>query len=305
MSTPLPVLNRALDNTALSAFATCEREYFLAMFLHRRRDEGRAPALAYGAVMHVLLEHHYKTDGNTELAELVARAWWEKHGHSEVGEHRTIERAVTDYRRYRERWGQKPSQEQGRTIGFLEAPMIELPFDIQAGQLTNPWAGKIDRIIDLGGHHYIEDHKTTSRLDANYYNAYEMSNQMMGYVWAARHLAPQLNIKGVRLNVIHILKEKTGFERQIITYTREQLEEWESNTEQWIQKIRQAQASWPTIEQLQEGAAWPTGHYGDNGCSRKYGLCGYFKICSLAPSFRLGALLELPVNEWDPRHIHD
>lgn len=305
MSTPLPVLNRALDNTALSAFATCERDYFMSMYLHRRNNESRKPALAYGSIMHVLLEHHYKSDGNVDLAEVVARAWWEVHGHNEPGEHRNIERAVLDYKRYREKWGQRPSQEIGQTVGWPDAPLVELPFDIVIEGISTPWAGKIDRIIELGGRHYVEDHKTTSRLDANYYSSFEMSNQMMGYTRAGQHLAPGLKIAGVRLNVVHVLKEKTNFERQLITFTREQLSEWERNTERWIERIRRAQAEWPTLEQLQEGADWPLAHFGDNGCSRKYGLCGYHRICSLAPTFRANALAELPINEWDPRHIND
>ena len=305
MGAELPVINRVMDNTALSAFMTCEREHYLSMYLHRRADIGRSSALAYGSVIHILFDQHYKTGGNVEIAELTARLWWDKHGHNEVGDHRTIERAILDYRRYRERWGKTPADEQGKTVGWPDAPLVEIPFNIQAGTLTHPWAGKLDRFIELGGRYYIEDHKTTSHLDRNFYAGFDLDNQMMGYTWAGRHIAPELKIQGVRLNVIHILKDKTNFERQIITYTREQLAEWERNTNRWFERLRRAQEEWPSIEQLQEGAEWPLAHFGKDGCKRMYGLCSYHSLCSLAPTFRTNALLEIPVNEWDPMNIDE
>lgn len=314
MSVPLPVvsgglpgINRPLDNTALSAYMACPREYFLSMVQHRRGD-GRSAALTYGSCIHIILENHYKTGGLVPLVEELARGWWAQHGHQDEGDYRTLERAILDYKRYREKWGQTPDNEQGRTVGYPDEPMVEIAADVMAGGLIHPWAGKLDRIIELGGLHYIEDHKTTSRLDKNYYSSFELSNQMMGYTKLGQLLLPSLKIVGIRLNVIHVLKDKTNFERQLFTYTREQISEWVGNTNQWMQRLSADSLRWEEDYEgnlPQPGQDWPIAHFGDNGCSRKFGLCQYHKACSVAAPFRHRVIEEYPVNVWNPLDIED
>lgn len=304
-SRELPIIDRALDNTALSAYMTCARDYFMSMHLHRRGD-GLSPSLAYGSAQHKVMEHHYKTGGASDLVEMIVRSWWEEHVREDfAGDHRTIERVILDYKRYRERWGKRPEDEQGWTVGWPEQPLVEMPFNIRAGELNVDWAGKIDRIIELGGLHYVEDHKTTSRMGKDFFDSFELSNQMMGYTWAAQHLLPGLRIVGVRVNTIHILKEKTGFDRQLFTFTRGQIAEWERNTARWIDRLRRDIAEWPTLEELAAGAEWPLAHFGENGCFRKFGTCGFFKVCKTDPTFRASVLSELPINKWDPTQIED
>lgn len=302
----LPEIERPLDNTAMSAFMACPREYYMSMILHRRGSEegGRSPALAYGGVMHVLLEWHYKTGGEALFAQAMAVEWWEKHGSTAEGDYRTLERALLDYKRYREKWGQRPNDEQARTVGAPENPMVEIAADIQAGELLHPYAVKLDHIIELGGMHYVEDHKSTSRLDKHYYSGFELSNQMMGYTRIAQRLMPQLRIAGIRLNVIHCIKSGTNFERQLFAYTREQLDEWEQNTNQWMRAI--AATPWPTEDELAAGTKpWPLGHYGTNGCDRKYGLCSYHSVCRIAAPFRTTVLRQIGINPWNPLDIED
>jgi hypothetical protein len=302
----LPGINRPLDNTALSAYMACPREYYMSMVLHRR-GEGRSAALAYGSMMHILLENHYKTGGAVSIVEALGRSWWQENGHHEEGDHRTVERAILDYKRYREKWGQKPEEEQGRTVGYPDEPMVEIAADVKAGSLVHPYAVKLDRVIELGGLHYIEDHKTTSRLDRNYYGGFELSNQMMGYTRIGQLLMPSLKIVGIRLNVIHVLKDKTNFERQLFTFTKEQMAEWEANTNRWMERLSADAQGWPSDEELFSGAAqdrWPLAHFG-NGCSRKFGLCQYHSVCTIATPFRHRRLAEYPVNVWNPLEVDD
>ena len=301
----LPGIDRPLDNTAMSAYMACPREYYLGMVQHRR-GEGGSSALSYGSCMHNILEWHYKSGGAVAIVEDVARRWWKEHGFTAEGDYRTLERAILDYKRYREKWGQRPEDEQGVTVGYPEEPMVEIAADVMAGGLVHPYAVKLDRIIELGGLHYIEDHKTTSRLDKNYYSSFELSNQMQGYTRTGQLLMPSLKIVGIRLNVIHCIKSGTNFERQLFTWTREQLDEWEKNTNEWMRRISRDSLEWPSEAELMAGGAqWPLAHFGDNGCSRKYGLCQYHKVCSVAAPFRHRVLAEYPVNPWNPLEIED
>lgn len=299
----LPGINRPLDNTALSAYMACPREYYFAMVLHRR-GEGRSAALAFGGVWHKILEVHYRTGGDISMAEMAGHLWWQKNGIEAEGDYRTLERALLCYKQYREKWGQKPSDEQGRTVGWPDEPMVEIATDSMGHGLLHPYAGKIDRIIELGGLYYIEDHKTTSRLDKNYYRGFELSQQMMGYTYLGQQLMPSLKIVGVRINLLHAIKTTSNFERQLFTYTKEQIDEWMKNTNKWMKRLSADAAEWEGGEPGPE-FDYPIGHLGDNGCSRKYGLCTYHDVCSIATPFRHRRLEEYPINEWNPLETED
>jgi hypothetical protein len=276
----------------------------MAMHLHRRGAGGRSPGLAYGGLMHNILEWHYRSGGAFALVEATAEEWWSKNRHEDVGDYRTFDRGILDYRRYREKWGETPDDEQAQTIGWPDNPMVEIAAEAMGGSLIVPWAVKLDRIIELGGMHLVQDHKYTSRLDKNFIKSFELSNQMMGYTRTAQFLMPSLRIAGVQINIIHALKTGTNFERALFTYTREQLEEWELNSNEWARRIAADTAAWPTLEELHAGAAWPVGNFG-SGCSRKYGLCAYHSICSKSPTFRARLLEEVPVNPWNPLEVDD
>lgn len=293
----LPGINRPLDNTALSMYMTCPREYYFGMVLHRRAG-GLSPALAYGRAWHLALEHHYRTGGQADLVELFVRQKWQDHG--AVDDYRTLERVLLDYKRYRERWGADPSREDGKTVGWPVQPMVEVQSNTMSGGLVHSYTVKIDRIIELNSLGYVEDHKTTSRLDRNYWTQFELSNQMMGYVFQAQQLAPSLRIVGVRINVCHVLKTGTNFERQLFTYTPDQLREWVRNTNYWMQRLNADALSW---EHLGDGE-YPVAHFGENGCSRKYGMCSYHHACSRSARMRQTILdNEYPLNPWNPLEV--
>lgn len=305
----LPGIERPLDNTALSQYMTCPREYYYGMVLHRR-GEGLSPSLAYGKAWHVALETHYKSGGDRELTRFMVQASWQEHGVE--GDYRTLERCLLDYDRYREKWGADPAREVGRTLGYPEHPMVEISTDAAGEGLIHSYVGKIDRIIEDQGLLFVEDHKTTSRLDSNYYRSFDLSNQMMGYTYLAQKLLPGEKVVGVRINLAHVIKTGTKFERQLFTFTREQIAEWVDNTNQWMLRLSADSQRWASNYDFEHGDGmpqasqqWPLGHFGTNGCDRKYGMCAYHRVCSIAPAFRRRILEEIPVHPWNPLEIED
>lgn len=289
----LPVIQRPLDNTAVSAYMACPMEYKLAMHEHRR-PSGRSPALAYGSLWHTMLEVHYKTGGNANMVRAAAESAWPDLDPQVEGDHRTMERAWIDYLGYVKKWG-PPTAEQGKTIGYPHAPLVEISVNAVAGRLIHPYAGKLDRIIELNGLGYVEDHKSTSRLDKHYFTQFELSNQMKGYTYMARHLFPNLKIVGVRINVLHLLKGGSNYERHLVTYSPAVLDEWADNMNTWFRRINRSI----------EDNDWPM-HFGDNGCSRKFGMCAYHRVCSASPRVRERVLdQEFEVNPWNPLEIDD
>ncbi len=319
MSLPLPVLSRPIDNTALSSYMACPTEFLFAMIMHRRRIKGapESAPLSFGSLWHRILELHYKSGGDIAQVMTSIESW---QGNI-PGDYRTYQRALESYQnKYLKTWdAEKDIQE---TVGYPNNPMIEVRAEIEDELLDHPYAGKIDRFFkdetDVG---FIEDHKTTSRLDKHYFKQFENSNQMMGYTFIGQRLAPSLGIVGVRINLGHFLKNSTEFHRRTIMYSKSKLLKWAQNYNSWIARVRLDYWSW----MIQQGGdpdelgidsslvdflrhSWQPfpSHYGDNGCSRKFGLCTYYGICSLPPRIQLKALeKDFELSTWNPLEVDD
>jgi hypothetical protein len=303
----LPVIQRPIDNTALSAYLACPREYAFSMMLNRR-SKGTSAALAFGKAWHKAMEYHYKTDGNRDMVILGVTKTYEDHDSAD--DYRTLNRVLLDYDKYVAKYG-KPSSENGKTVGWPDAPLVELSTNAQGDGLIHPWAGKIDRVVEIGGLYYIEDHKTTSRLDKNYFKQFELSYQMMGYTYLGKQLLPGKKIAGVRINLSHVLTGKTEFHRQLFSYSEDQIREWVRVTNRWMLNLAADIRAY--LDLLDEGfssitaitQAFPA-HFGDNGCSRKFGMCQYYEVCSLNERLRERKLeMDFDVNPWNPLDIED
>lgn len=300
----LPVIDRPLDNTAMSAYMTCPREYYFSMVLHRR-GKGKAPPLVFGSAWHKALEIHYKSGGDRDLVRYAVSESWE--GHDQPDDYRTLNRVLLDYDRYTKQYGSDPTKEDGRTLGSAGEWMVELSTNAQDPGLVHPWAGKLDRIIDVAGLVYPEDHKTTSRLDKHFFRQFELSNQMMGYTRLGKFLLPSMPVVGVRINVSHVLTNDTKFYRQLVTFGPQQLERWANVMNVWMKRIaadyvainekRDANGNLPLIPPDDVFVQ----HFGDNACSRKYGMCAYHQVCSSSPKTQSGVLeREYDINPWNP-----
>lgn len=316
----LPMLDRPVDNTAQSAYMNCPREFLFSMVLHRRAREVK-PALSFGSIWHKILECHYKSGADVVHVEDSVREWHSKTPQSPVGtDYRTLERALSDYKGpYLKKW--PLAKDIKSTIGFPSSPMVEISTSIQGNGLAAPYAGKIDRFVeeDLC---FIEDHKTTSRKDKYYFEQFQLSNQMMGYTFIGGLLVPDRRIVGVRINLYHVLTNESGFDRQLITFSQSQLEGWRDNYNKWVARIKLDYWAWRIAQGEDYGDLGLSGeladfiraagiepfpaHFGDNGCSRKFGRCTYFNVCSLPPRVQMKALeQDFDVVPWNPLEVDD
>lgn len=296
---------------------TCAREYFFGMVLHRR-SAGRTPALCFGSAWHKALETHYKTGGDEAAVNEAVIMAWEEHGVSD--DYRTLDRVLLDYRKYRQQFG-TPDKEDEKTLGWPDSPLIEVAANVEGGGLIHPYAGLLDRIIKVNGLVYVQDHKTTSRFDKNFWRQFELSSQMMGYTLIAKLLFPNEKVVGVQVNVAHVLTAKTQFYRQDFTFSPARLEDWVFNTNLQLRRLHNDYKTHQCEMEQHEllagdpddapmpgdgvSEAFP-GHFGDNGCSRKYGICGYAPACSVAARIRKATLMqEFEVNEWNPLQANE
>jgi hypothetical protein len=305
-----PYIPRPIDNTALTDYMACPRKFFYGMVLNRRRIGATPPALAFGTSWHAALEAHYKTGGDRYQVELAVMRSWQQHDRPD--DHRTMQRVMTCYDQYMSHWGDHAADtsRNGRTVGFPENPMVEIPVEIAWPGGAHPYTGKIDRIIEINGLYYVEDHKTTSQLGAQYFQQYDPNNQMMGYAWLAQKLTG-LRIAGVRINALGVLKTQTKLAREIVSYSKERLEEWGQNFNAWVLRLEHSYIAYQEAEKAEDGepllnsplllAAFP---HNFMACSGKYGMCQYASVCSFQPA-RRGYVLETEFaeKEWDPMEI--
>jgi len=185
---------------------------------------------------------------------------------------------------------------------------VELPFAIPIGTITTslpilccdaldvtkePWTqstfeivftGKIDRITDYQGAHWLLDHKTTSIGGPTFFSEFYTSLQFRGYKFATEQIL-ESPISGVLINAIIARKPKAKgeinftFERQPIPIADSLVQEWKHTflklTRNWLNMLQESEA-----EQEQ---AFPifTG-----SCFHKYGQCEYFDVCQLPIAHR-------------------
>lgn len=281
------IINRSLDNTALAAYMRCPKIFEYGYLRHRRGRGLSSPAIMYGSVWHKLLEAHYRTGDRTAAIRAAVMAW---EPHSKPEDHRTIDRLLLEYDNYVSRYGMPEDEAKnwGSTVGYPgEAPLVEISTELAWPEALHPYAGKIDRIVLWEGLYIVEDHKTSGQMGGNFFQQFDPSNQMMGYAWLAQ-LLTGLPIAGVRINAHGILKSQGKFEKQLVSYSQDRLQDWGRNFNYWVKRIER---------DIEEGVF---GHNFD-ACAGKYGMCQYTSVCTMSPQYRIKVLeKDYDYDEWDP-----
>lgn len=281
------IVPRMIDNTALNAFRQCDWEYWAAMVQHRR-PEKTSSALHYGSVIHTLLEYFYKTR-DPAVARAVAEI---KYRDKEPwpDDYRTLDRAILVFDKWVDEYGIADTRSD-HTVGWPENPAIEITTELMLPLAQIPYAVRIDRLVEIEGLLYVEDHKTTSQMGPKFFEEFEMSPQMMGYCRVASLLTGR-KVHGVRINALCTLKTTQKFARQIIPYSQERLDAWE----------RQIAKTYRSLERAYETDTWVKRY----ACTRRYGKCQFFDVCALPDALQNMALeQDFSVNPWNPLAAHD
>lgn len=144
------------------------------------------------------------------------------------------------------------------------------------------WSGRIDAIARCNGAVRVVDHKTTSIMGDQFMQDFQISNQVLGYVWASRQLWPDLDISAFCLNAIHF-KKPTGsgpitapgprggpsalnFVRGYYEYSQTRIDEWETNCLAIVSDFIHCLVR----DQHPRHSKW---------CFGKYGKCQYHDVC--------------------------
>lgn len=300
-----------IDNSSLETFTSCARmsQYQLV----KARVPAPTAALTYGSAIHEGLEVYYREQfykrmEREDMLQAIFAAAIKPFDNFTVppNEWRTPDMAIDTLTRYMNHYQSEPF-----TLLDAGGPLVEFPFSIPLGVLeyhdttlnvtwadvvdptTIPadvdpdellvlgdvhiyWTGKIDLVINMDNSLWIADHKTSSMGGYSFFDAFYLSNQTIGYVWAAGKIF-NTPFAGLLVNAIFGRKPtRTGmgttFERQRFHYRPDQIDEWEHNTlllvSDFISNL--VRAEFPMMTKA---------------CFM-YGKCRYHDVCSLPKQHR-------------------
>lgn len=309
--TPLPTPGHFLlviDNSSLEVFTTCPQSAYYKLVL-RREAQAKNAALTFGGAIHEGLEALLKgEDEATQNAKIVS--FFINHP-TPLDEYRTVNNALAVLAAYRFRatlpdysWlvqsdANGPIIERAfeLPLGVLEVgDWIEMPWMDEAEWQSQPkkqgyrkvwvdqihvaWSGRIDAVARCGDplSNRIVDHKS-GKVDPQ---EYQISNPVIGYVWAGQQLWPDLGISGFCLNALATKKPAAGcgmtdpgprggksaleMFRSYFDYTPERIRQWEANTLAIVSDFIHCMVR----DQFPRHTKW---------CFGKYGRCQYFDVC--------------------------
>lgn len=153
------------------------------------------------------------------------------------------------------------------------------------------YCGHLDRLVEYGGHHYVQDQKTTgSTITSRFFDGFNPDSQMSGYTFAGKALFG-IPVKGVMIDGAQIAVGFTRFERGFTFRSEDQLNEWYDNSMYHITRAQQA-----TRDNY-----FPLN---PSSCGN-YGGCEFRHICSKAPSIREQFLKGdfVKGKRWDPLEV--
>lgn len=303
-SRQLPVyselIGRPIDNTAQTDYMRCPNLYLKGMVENRRPAGMPTPALNYGSGWHVIMALNYKAPvmERRELIDMVETKSAEKWGlSSNPDDYRTFQRAQVEYEKYLNKWG-LPWEEEGETVGWPTNPMVEIAVEMPIPGARHPYVGKLDRFLKRSGQSLIEDHKTASREEKDYFEQWSMSNQMQGYA-VLGSLVTGDTINSIRINLHIIRKSDSVFERRTLHFAQHRLDRWKRNYDHWLERIERDMELW----KAGDPRAFPQNF---SACAGKYSMCVYKGVCSDRPDLEeMGLAQDFEVNPWNPLEADD
>jgi hypothetical protein len=155
-------------------------------------------------------------------------------------------------------------------------PAVEYPFKLKVDG-DNFFYGLIDRLGLYSGFEYVVDQKTTgSTITPRYFDQFSPNTQMSMYPFVGR-IVYQAPVKGVIIDAAQIAVGFSRFERGMTFRTDAQLDEWYSETIQFIEEVKLR-----TRKHLDTGKDLPMN---PSSCGN-YGGCEFRFICSQSPEMR-------------------
>lgn len=281
-----------IDNSTLEKFQTCAKatEYYC---VNGRERQGSA-ALVFGGALHKALELHYTGHSREECLISGMNCFNGFQVHPE--EFRTPDFLAYVFDLYLMEYGLadfKPDDVEKAFSLHMFDLNVNAMLGVESSLLlvdgnSDPiyvrtlhvfWSGKIDLKLANG----IVDHKTSTQEGPTFFAQFQLSQPIIGYLWASRKIYNDPKLSNFILNAIFIRKPtKTGkgttFTRYPYSYEDYQFEEWErdirANVSTFVHSL--------ITSHFPKSPVW---------CVGKFGMCPYHEVCTQPPSLRSELLL--------------
>lgn len=293
-------LQMAWDSTSLGALKTCPRLYQLSI-VEGWQLRGDNIHLTFGIEFHAALElyDHQRAAGASHndalhlaIIHVLHATWRPDLGRPWLSDEptknrHTLLRAVVWYL---DQFQDDPLE----TIVLRDGKAaVELSFRFeleQRSRLTGEYfllCGHIDRLARWQGKTWVVDRKTTkSTLTQEYFDRYTPDNQVSLYTLAGG-LAFDEPIAGLIIDAGQTAVNFTRFQRQPISRTPAQLQEWHHDLSYWLS----------LAESFAEAGYYPQN---DRAC-HNYGGCQFRGVCAASPEVREKLLqAQFTKRLWDP-----
>lgn len=276
-----------IDNSTLEKFQTCARatEYYCI----DARERGGSAALIFGGALHKALELHYLGRERDVCLAAASKCFLGTQSHPD--EFRTPDFLTYVFDLYCDNYAHGDFVPDGVEKAF-SLHMFDLNVDkvlayrgeqVLVDGDSSPlyvktihvfWSGKIDLKLPNG----ICDHKTSTQEGPTFFSQFELSQPVIGYLWASRRIYSQPDLSNFILNAIFIRKPtKTGkgvtFTRYPYTYEDFHFNEWENDIRHNVMMFVHSLTS----GSFPKSPAW---------CVGKFGMCPYHEVCTQPPSQR-------------------
>ena len=288
----------AWDATSLELAQTCMRKYYYRMILNIA-PRAESVHLLFGGIYASSLEFFYHQralglsidDALRVTIRHAMQASWSVEENTPLtfdDQNKTRFNLIRSLVWYVDQFGEESST--GITTYHLASgkPAVELSFTLEFSE-DILYCGHLDRVVEFAGGLYWMDQKTTkTTITPRYFEQFKPHNQFMGYTWAGQTILHS-PIKGGIVDAAQIAVGFTRFERQPITFTKDQLEEWRENTMLTIARARE----------LTEAGRFPMNL---SACGN-YGGCPYRILCQRSPSVRdrfIEGHFVHPSEPWEP-----
>ena len=279
-----------IDSSMLNDYVNCPSYFYLRHILGQLKkifNPDRQAPLDWGTVWHRVMEVYSKTRDST--AALVQLEPWPSTVMAETDKHgRSKARMAEIFFDYVEQFGEADALE-------FDILREEQYFDVYDEEVGLRWCGRIDGIRRRKRNRKVVvwDHKGTSKMGADYFDQYEHSFQLPGYVWAAQHMLTD-PIDQLMLDVVYTLKGSHDFFRRTMPYGPERLAEWVGQVKIWVKEIHFMQDNY-----LEQPEMWKKSY---TECTR-YGRCQFADVHFAPPTrdTRLRILQrDYHEHRWDP-----
>lgn len=301
------------DNTRLSDYKACPRQYFIRHILGWTVDYGKtAPALVFGGSWHEGQDIIWKFAKKVDQPTLTALAHdqfmkhWTEAGYPEDMNSveydnlapRTPGVAKEMYWHY--------TQQRWNMLQECEVLAIEQPFAVPLPGVPNTWyVGRLDKVVKYNGQKIVLEHKTTTlyRINGNFANEYVeswyASSQIKGYQFGGGLYFEGVDGVWVDAALVH-KKVHDAFKFIPVAHHPDLMQEWLTTTVTWAKEVTEATRRFTAGVRVQEAFK-----KNEDSCFGKYGTCQFLDICRTCadPTTLDGPPLGFKEERWEPFNI--